>query len=84
MRVREGVTLSVHDNGCGMSAEVLERFLEPNFSRRPGGTGLGMSIVSAALVRADGVLTATSTEGEGTTIHLLFPTCVEPDSEAIA
>ncbi len=41
-----GVQLTVEDNGCGMTEEVLRHLFEPFFTRRRDGkgTGLGLSI----------------------------------------
>lgn len=47
LETRHGVArLTVQDNGCGMTEEVLENLFEPFFTRRRDGqgTGLGMSI----------------------------------------
>jgi PAS domain S-box-containing protein len=65
--------LSVSDDGVGMSADVLARFREPEFTTKAEGSGLGMSIVTTALARLGGQLEVDSTEGEGTTITLVMP-----------
>jgi len=39
------ITLCVEDDGCGIAPGDLERIREPYFTRFPGGTGLGLSMV---------------------------------------
>jgi signal transduction histidine kinase len=69
----DAVTLSVCDNGRGMSPETLERVFEPFFTeRRPRdpdaparpGTGLGLSITHAIVQEHGGRITAHS-DGPG-------------------
>ena len=65
----------VSDTGGGMSAEVLERALEPFYTTKPPGqgTGLGLSIIHG-LVRAHrGVLEIASVPGGGTTVTITLP-----------
>ncbi len=72
------VTVTVKDTGIGIpqayQSRVFERFFRVDKSRSKagGGTGLGLSIVKhgAKLHNADIVLE--STEGEGTTVKLIF------------
>jgi signal transduction histidine kinase len=49
----EGVRLSVSDSGPGLSDDVRAHLFEPFFSRRQGGTGLGLA-VSKGIVEAHG------------------------------
>ena len=59
-------TLTVRDNGCGMTAEVLNHLFEPFFTRRRDGrgTGLGLSITYRIVQDHAGELTASS-DGPG-------------------
>lgn len=75
----DGVVVDVTDHGAGMSSEVTERVTErffradPSRSRHRGGSGLGLSIVDAAVTAHGGVVRIESEPGVGTTVHLGFP-----------
>jgi signal transduction histidine kinase len=49
---------AVRDSGPGFGAEDLQRVFEPFFTRRRGGTGLGMSIVQRIVDQHGGRLLA--------------------------
>ncbi len=66
------VVLVVEDEGVGMPPEVKARVLEPFFSRRPGGTGLGLAVVNAAANRAGATLQIESEPGHGSAFRLAF------------
>ncbi len=68
-----GLTITVADNGIGMSATELAIAMEPfrqadsRLSRRYGGTGLGLPLAKALVELQGGRLTLASTPGSGTT-----------------
>ena len=78
---RANLTLSVQDNGIGMSEEVLGRLFKPftqadtSSTRRYGGTGLGLAICHDLIELMDGTITAESQEHKGSlfTISLKLP-----------
>jgi len=67
--------VSVHDNGVGMSKDVLTLALDPFFTTKEAGrgSGLGLSQVQAYVGYSKGKLEIASEEGEGTTIRLRLP-----------
>jgi PAS domain S-box-containing protein len=69
------VTLSVSDNGCGMSQEVMARAFDPFFTTKPigQGTGLGLSMIYGFVKQSGGQVHISSEPGCGTTISLLIP-----------
>jgi two-component system NtrC family sensor kinase len=71
----EVLSVSIEDNGCGMSEETLNRFYEPFFStkKKGHGTGLGMFITYGIIKRLGGRIEAKSQEGQGTTITVYLP-----------
>ncbi len=67
--------LTVTDNGCGMSADTLERCMEPFFSTKGvgKGTGLGLSMVQGLAAQSGGGLSIASESGRGTEVSLWLP-----------
>jgi two-component system, NtrC family, sensor histidine kinase HydH len=73
--IREGrteISLSVEDNGPGMSPEVLDKIFIPFFTQSPQGTGLGLSICQKIAEAHSGRMEASSVPGEGTLMTLRF------------
>lgn len=67
------VEISIADTGCGIPAEQLPRVLEPFFTTKPHGNGLGLSICRSVLWEVDGTLTIHSEPGRGTDVRVLVP-----------
>jgi signal transduction histidine kinase len=70
------VEISIADTGCGIPPENLPRVLEPFFTTKPHGNGLGLSICRTVLWEVDGTLTIQSEPGNGTHVHVLVPQAV--------
>jgi two-component system sensor histidine kinase VicK len=72
--------VEVMDQGRGIPADRLEdifdRFQQGDASdsRSIGGTGLGLAICRSIVTQHGGRIWATSTPGEGTTVHFTLPT----------
>lgn len=69
------LTVRVHDDGCGMDAEVLERAMEPFFTTKAPGTGSGMGLaaVYGTVTQLGGNVEIQSEAGLGTTVTLYLP-----------
>ncbi len=70
------VVIRIADNGPGMSESVRARLFDPFFTTKPvgKGTGLGLSISYQIIVEHHrGVLTCTSTAGQGTEFWIEIP-----------
>jgi two-component system cell cycle sensor histidine kinase/response regulator CckA len=72
--------LSIQDQGHGMPERTLAHAFEPAFTTRKGAQGLGLATALSAMQRIGGTLTAQSTPGVGTTMHLYIPS----PSDAVA
>ena len=72
-RAIDTVEITVTDNGPGISEENLPKILEPLFSTKPFGTGLGLPAVEKILEHHGGGLRITSKLGQGTAMTAWFP-----------
>ena len=67
------VHLTIQDQGHGMNERTLARAFEPSFTTRPGAKGLGLATALSAMQRIGGTITAHSTQGVGTIVHVFIP-----------
>lgn len=69
------VSLSVSDNGCGISKEAIVNIFEPFFTTKGlgKGTGLGLATVYGIVKQNGGLIDVTSQIDIGTTFRLFFP-----------
>jgi signal transduction histidine kinase len=67
-----GTTLTVRDNGSGMSREAKTNLFTPFFTTKPSGTGLGLSNVRKILDAHGATIEVRSRKGAGTTVRVKF------------
>ena len=63
----------VEDTGCGISAEDLSRIMDPFFSTKARGMGLGLSIIQAILKKNGGQIEVESQIGKGSRFRFSLP-----------
>ncbi len=68
-----GIEFSFRDNGSGIAEDIRDRVLEPFFTTRTSGTGLGLAVVSATVSSFNGKLDLQSEQGVGTLISITLP-----------
>jgi CheY-like chemotaxis protein len=80
------VMVAVSDNGCGMSAELLEKVFQPFFTTKaPGhGTGLGLSMVYGFIKQSGGHISVYSEVGHGTSVKMYLPRRMRAGEDASA
>jgi two-component system, NtrC family, sensor kinase len=81
MEARSGrfICLSMADNGCGMSAEVMGRIFDPFYTTKDvgKGSGLGLSTVFAIVRQHQGWIEVNSQVGKGSTFKIFLPIVAE-------
>lgn len=68
-----GVELYVRDNGPGMSEEMLEKVMQPLFTTKKYGVGLGLPAVEKIFDQHGGGIEIVSTAGNGTCVTGWWP-----------
>ncbi len=73
---KEKIIVKVLDNGCGMSAETIERcfekFYQGDASHSQDGNGLGLALVKQVVNILDGKITVESILGKGTEFTVII------------
>ncbi|RMG99387.1 MAG: ATP-binding protein [Deltaproteobacteria bacterium] len=75
---RPTVRPTVRDDGCGMTPEVRARLVEPFYSTKGHGRGLGMASIAHVVDALAGEIEIDSTVGTGTTVTVRRPRCTPP------
>lgn len=69
----DGITMTIADEGLGMTPEVLERAFEPFHTTKTKGTGLGLCISKQIVDAHGGNIRVTSAPRKGTTVVVELP-----------
>jgi len=81
---------TVSDTGCGMSVETQSRLFlpfsqaDPSFSRKYGGSGLGLAVSKQLADLMGGGIQVTSVKGHGSEFVVKIPLVVEETSQCAA
>lgn len=65
--------IRVHDDGLGLTEEDKLRVFEPFFTKKSGGTGLGLYVTHSIIERHGGYIYVDSEYGVGTTFSIYLP-----------
>jgi len=66
--------IRMSDTGPGLPPDVMQRLFQPlDSSRRPGHSGVGLSIVAGLIEQLNGRITCRSKAGHGTSFSILLP-----------
>lgn len=71
--VGEQLLLDVIDNGKGLDANMQQKVLEPFFTTKSQGTGLGLAVVQSVVRNHGGQLQLSCLQNKGCTVSLIFP-----------
>ena len=78
------IIISVKDNGQGIAPDDLHRIMQPLYSTKARGIGLGLAMARAIVEKNEGTLTVASVPGEGATFTVRLraespPGTMEPE-----
>jgi len=76
------VRVILHDTGCGISLENLNRIYDPFFTTKSTGSGLGLAAAFSITKQHHGSITVDSKVGQGTAFTLHLPAVVRAQDPA--
>ncbi|MCL1066552.1 ATP-binding protein [Shewanella olleyana] len=77
------IHIDVIDNGKGLATDMQQQILEPFFTTKSQGTGLGLAVVQTVVRNHNGTVQVSSQPNKGCLIRLTFPIYQSIKSEAI-
>ena len=77
----EMVTLTVNDEGEGMSEEVRQHAFGPFFTKKKDGVGLGLAYAQKIIDLHGGKIEIESQLGKGTRVHIHLPPAASPSGK---
>jgi PAS domain S-box-containing protein len=69
----EEISISIQDNGTGMSEDQIQKIGEPFYTTKENGTGLGLMVSYRIIETHNGKITIESELNKGTTFTITFP-----------
>jgi two-component system, cell cycle sensor histidine kinase and response regulator CckA len=75
------VSISIKDQGIGISKDMLQKIFDPFFTTKEKGHGLGLAISYSIVKKHDGAINVYSELGKGSVFHVYLPASVEADTE---
>jgi signal transduction histidine kinase len=67
------ISIRVEDTGIGIPSDKLDSIFDLYYTTKPEGSGIGLSIVYRIVQLHGGEIEVQSTEGRGTSFHILLP-----------
>ncbi len=67
------ITLSIRDEGIGMTEQMIEKLFDPYFTTKQAGRGLGLAITYSIISKHKGHISVDSTPNAGTTVTVFLP-----------
>lgn len=75
------LAITVQDQGCGISKELLQKIGEPFYSSKEKGTGLGLTVSYKIVQSHKGNIMFDSEIGHGTTVNITLPVVQNPSAD---
>ncbi|EMI43531.1 two-component system sensor histidine kinase NtrB [Rhodopirellula sp. SWK7] len=75
------MSVTIADTGSGIDSERLSRIMEPFFSTKARGMGLGLAITKTIVEKNNGTIAVESTLGQGTRFCIVLPIAEEDDTD---
>lgn len=70
---QQKIIVSITDNGCGISDEVIDKIFMPNFTTKTAGMGLGLAMVKSIVESIEGKIWFETEQNKGTTFFVSIP-----------
>jgi len=67
------LVIEVQDTGCGIPRDDLDKVLDPYFTTKPEGTGLGLALAYKIIDEHKGSIQFSSNQGKGTSVSISLP-----------